>query len=330
MGQRIVFYSTKKYDQESFIRANTKPKFELIFIENHLNTQSAKLTQAGDLVCVFVNDKCGHKELSVLKAQGVRGLLLRSAGFNHVDLKTCKKLNLPVARVPSYSPHAVAEHTLMLMLALNRKIHRASNRMREGNFQIDGLLGFDMNKKTVGIIGTGQIGAVLAKILLAMNCRVLAYDLSPNEKLKKLGVEYVTLPKLFSTSHIISLHCPLTPKTKHIIGPRNIKLMQPGVMIINTGRGGLIDTVSVIAALKNGKIGYLGLDVYEEEEQIFSEDFSGKIIQDDVFSRLLTFPNVLLTAHQAFFTEEAVNEIARVTIENASLIFTNKTSLAFL
>lgn len=243
---------------------------------------------------------------------------MRCAGFNHVDLIAARDLRLTVARVPAYSPHAVAEHTVALMLSLNRKIHRAYARVREGNFALEGLLGFDLNGRTVGIIGTGKIGAVVARIMNGFGCRLLAYDPSPDEACRGLGVRYTSLTDLYEQSHIITLHCPLTPETHHLIDATALDRMRSGVMLINTGRGALIDTQAVIAALKSGKIGALGLDVYEEEADLFFEDLSNRVIQDDLFSRLLTFPNVLITGHQGFFTQEAMARIAETTLDNLS------------
>jgi D-lactate dehydrogenase len=243
---------------------------------------------------------------------------LRSAGFNHVDLIAARDLGLTVVRVPAYSPYAVAEHTAALILSLNRKIHRAYARVREGNFALEGLLGFDLNGRTAGIIGTGKIGTVMARIMSGFGCRLLAHDPFPNEACKELGVEYAALSDLYAASRIITLHCPLTPETHHLIDDNALKQMQNGVMLINTGRGALIDTQAVIAALKSGKIGSLGLDVYEEEADLFFEDLSGRVIQDDVFARLLTFPNVLITGHQGFFTQEAMARIAETTLGNLS------------
>jgi len=243
-------------------------------------------------------------------------IALRCAGYNNVDLTAAKKHGIAVVRVPGYSPYAVAEHTIGLMLALNRNLHRAYNRVREGNFALDGLLGFDVHGKTAGIIGTGKIGTVVAQILVGFGCPTAAFDPFPNERCRSLGVRYVNLDELLAQSDIITLHCPLTPENKHMIDATALQKMKPGVMLINTSRGALIDTAAVIEALKSGKVGYLGLDVYEEEEQIFFEDRSALIISDDVFSRLLTFPNVIITGHQAFFTREALENIAATTIDN--------------
>jgi D-lactate dehydrogenase len=267
-------------------------------------------------VCVFVNDQAVAEVLAALAAAGTRLLALRSAGFNHVDLDAARRLGITVARVPAYSPHAVAEHTVALMLALNRKIHRAYTRVREGNFALDGLLGFDLYRSTVGVVGTGAIGTEVARIMLGFGCRVLAFDKTIREDLAARGVEYVALDALLAQSTIVTLHTPLTAETRHLIDAAAIGRMPRGVMIINTGRGALVDTPALIDGLKSGQIGYLGLDVYEEEESLFFRDLSSTVIQDDVFARLLTFPNVIITGHQAFFTREALAAIAETTLQN--------------
>ena len=311
-------FSSKSYDHEFFELANKDFHFELQFHEHHLDQLTLpSIVKTGDVVCAFVNDDCQKKNLEALAKAGCRSLVLRSAGFNHVDLKIAKSLGIRIARVPAYSPYSVAEHTLALVLALNRKIHRAYNRVREGNFNLEGLLGFDLNRKTVGIIGTGKIGYCVAKIFRGFGCEVLAVDIQENETLKKLGVRYTVIEDLLRSSDIITLHCPLSEKTHHLIDEKKIGLMKKGAMLINTSRGGLIDTKAAVKALKNGKIGHLGIDVYEEEAGIFFDDQSAKIMQDDVLARLMTFPNVLITGHQAFFTAEALRNIAEVTLCNA-------------
>ena len=281
-----------------------------------MNEQTASLAAGFVAVCVFVNDRVGSATVAKLHSLGVRLIALRCAGYNNVDLTAAKEHAITVVRVPGYSPYAVAEHAIGLILALNRNLHRAYNRVREGNFALDGLLGFDLHGKIVGIIGTGKIGTVMAQILTGFGCPTLAFDPIPNEKCRSLGARYVKLDELLAQSDIVTLHCPLTPENKHMIDARTLTKMKTGVMLINTSRGALLDTVAVIEALKNGKIGYLGLDVYEEEEQIFFEDRSGLIIPDDVFSRLLTFPNVIITGHQAFLTREALENIAAITVDN--------------
>ena len=312
---KVAVFSTKNYDREFLGSANAS-RHELHFFEPHLREQTATLAEGFDAVCVFVNDTVDALVVAKLADLGVRLIALRCAGYNNVDLAAVRKHGLTVVRVPGYSPYAVAEHTIGLMLALNRKLQRAYNRVREGNFALGGLLGFDMHGKTAGVIGTGEIGSLTARILIGFGCEVLAFDLVENENCRALGVRYVKLDDLLSQSHVITLHCPLTAENKHMINAGALQKMRGGVMLINTSRGALIDTLAVIKALKSGKIGYLGLDVYEEEEQIFFEDRSGLIIPDDLFARLLTFPNVIITGHQAFFTREALENISATTIDN--------------
>lgn len=313
---RVSVFSTKPYDRQFLEAANADGGHDLRFLEMRLSPESAALAQGSKVVCAFVNDDCSRPVLEALAASGVRLLALRSAGFNHVDLAAARELGLTVARVPAYSPHAVAEHTVALILALNRNIHRAYNRVREGNFALEGLLGFDLQGKTVGVIGTGKIGEVLARILVGFGCTLLGHDIAPNPVCTDLGMDYVSRDEIFARSDILSLHCPLTPETHHLIGASTLRRLKPGVMLINTSRGAVIDTRAVIRGLKEGVIGSLGLDVYEEEADLFFEDLSAKVIQDDVFARLLTFPNVLITGHQAFFTREALTQIARTTLAN--------------
>jgi D-lactate dehydrogenase len=312
---KVAVFNTRNYDRE-FLSAANNSHHELRFLEPHLKEETAGLAAGFGTVCVFVNDLVNAPVIAELNSLGVRLIALRCAGYNNVDLKAAAKHGITVVRVPGYSPFAVAEHTIGLMLALNRKLHRAFNRVREGNFSLQGLLGFDMHGKTVGIIGTGKIGTVVAQILVGLGSPPLAFDPVPNEKCRSSGVCYVKLDELLRQSDIITLHCPLTLENKHLIDARAFEKMKTGVMLINTSRGALLDTVAVIEALKSGKIGYLGLDVYEEEERIFFEDRSGLIISDDVFARLLTFPNVIITGHQAFFTREALENIAATTIKN--------------
>ncbi|TAE67372.1 MAG: 2-hydroxyacid dehydrogenase [Oscillatoriales cyanobacterium] len=312
---KVAVFSTKSYDR-TFLTAANADKHELVFFEPRLNLETSVLAAGFPAVCAFVNDSLDAKTLETIAQNGVRLLALRSAGFNHVDLAAARDLGLTLVRVPAYSPYAVAEHAVAMILSLNRKIHRAYNRVREGNFALDGLLGFDLYGKTVGIVGTGKIGALTAKILHGFGCRLLGYDVSPNPDCLALGMEYVALAQLFANSDIVSLHCPLIPETYHLIGAEAIGQMKPGMMLINTSRGQLIDTKAVTKGLKSGRIGYLGLDVYEQETDLFFEDLSNQVIQDDVFQRLLTFPNVLITGHQAFFTEEALQNIAETTIGN--------------
>jgi D-lactate dehydrogenase len=320
---RIAVFSTKKYDRE-FLGAANASRHELRFFEPHLDEETVNLATGFQAVCVFVNDQVNAVVIAKLHLLGVRLIALRCAGYNNVDLGAATNQGITVVRVPAYSPYAVAEHTVALMLALNRKLHRAYNRVREGNFSLDGLLGFDMHGKTVGVIGTGQIGTVVVQILTGFGCPTLAFDPIANATCQSLGVRYVELNELLAESDIITLHCPLTPSNKYMVDKAAIGRMKTGVMLINTSRGALLDTVAIIEALKSGKIGCLGLDVYEEEEQIFFEDRSGLILSDDVFARLLTFPNVIITGHQAFFTREALLNIAARTIDNITRIETNQ------
>ena len=319
---KVAVFSTKSYDRQFFAQVNQKYNHELNFLSPSLDSQTATLARGFEAVCVFVNDRLDRSTIEILSAQGVKLIALRCAGYNNVDLEAAQEFGIQVVRVPAYSPYAVAEHTIALILTLNRKIHRAYYRVREGNFALNGLLGFDLHGRTVGIIGTGKIGRIAGKILHGFGCRVLAYDLYPATEFAKYG-EYVALEELLSQADIISLHCPLTPETYHLIDAKAIARMKPGVMLVNTSRGGLIDTKAVITGLKSRKIGHLALDVYEQEESIFFEDLSGEIIQDDVFERLLTFPNVIITGHQAFLTEEALSNIAETTLGNITAIAQN-------
>lgn len=315
---KVAVFSTKSYDRTFLEAANADYGHELIFFEPHLNYETSVLAADFPAVCVFVNDQLDAKTLTKLASQGTQIIALRSTGFNNIDLNKAADLKLTVVRVPAYSPYAVAEHTIGLILALNRKIHRAYARIRDGNFSLDGFLGFDLHGKTVGIVGTGKIGAITAQILNGFGCQILAYDKSPHPDCEALAVKYVSLPELFAAADIITLHCPLIPDTHHLINAETLSQMKTGVMLINTSRGALIDTKAVIKGLKSGKIGYLGLDVYEQEGDLFFEDFSNQVIQDDLFERLLTFPNVLITGHQAFFTVDALKTIASTTLANLS------------
>jgi len=312
---KVAVFGTKPYDRRSLEAANAERTHDLVFLEPRLTLQTAQLAAECPAVCAFINDELGRPSLELLAAGGTRLIALRSAGFNHVDLKATAELGMKVVRVPSYSPHAVAEHALALMMTLNRKTHRAYNRVREGDFSLDGLIGFDMYGRTAGIVGTGKIGVILAEILAGMGCKILGFDPYQSDHFKRHGT-YVDLEELLRESHIISLHCPLTPESYHLVNKEALAQMRQGVMLINTSRGALIDTQAATDALKSGKIGYLGLDVYEQEADLFYENLSGTIIQDDVFQRLLTFPNVLITAHQAFFTENALKNIAETTLGN--------------
>ncbi len=321
---KVALFGTKPYDEKFFTEANENYNHDLIFLEPHLSKKTAILAQDATAICVFVNDEVSAETLKILAQQGVKLIALRCAGYNNVDLETAKELGMQIVRVPAYSPHAVAEHAIALMLTLNRKIHRAFYRVREGNFSLNGLLGFDLYGRTVGIIGTGKIGYLTGQILSGFGCNVLAYDPYPNESFSNFG-EYVALDELYARSDIISLHCPLTDENKHLINEDSIAKMKPGVMLINTSRGGLIDTQAVVDGLKNKTIGYLALDVYEKESDLFFEDLSDEVIQDDLFERLLTFPNVIITGHQAFFTQEALTNIAHTTLANITEIETANT-----
>ena len=313
---KVAVFSTKAYDRSSLEAANVAHGHELTFFEPRLTRNTSPLAFGFPAICVFVNDQVEAAVLRDLTQHGTRLIALRCAGFNNVDLAAAHELGVTVVRVPAYSPHAVAEHTVGLILTLNRKIHRAYARVREGNFSLDGLLGFDLCHRTIGIVGTGRIGVIVAQIMRGFGCNLLAYDVAPNPVGADLGIQYVSLEELYAKADIITLHAPLTPETYHMIDAAVLDQMQPGVMLINTSRGALIDTRAVIQALKSGKIGYLGLDVYEEEAELFFEDLSTQMIQDDVFSRLLTFPNVIITGHQGFFTAEALQNIAATTLAN--------------
>jgi len=315
---RIAVFSTKPYDQRFLAPAAANAGHDVVFFEPRLTVETAPLASGFESVCAFVNDRLDAAVLEQLHAGGTRLIALRSAGFNHVDLASAAELGIRVARVPAYSPHAVAEHAVALILTLNRKLHRAYARVREGNFSLEGLLGFDLHGSTVGVVGTGKIGTLFAGIMHGFGCRVFAHDPSPNPECEAMGTEYVALDDLLAASDIVALHAPLTPQTIHLIDEAALTRMKPGAMLINTSRGALIDTRAVIDALKSGRIGALGLDVYEEEENLFFEDFSNEVITDDVFSRLLTFPNVVITGHQGFFTETALRNIAETTIDNVT------------
>lgn len=322
MAQKISFFSTQSYDKSFFEKYNASFGFELEFFEVQLNSRTVSLIENTAIVCVFVNDVVDAAVIEKLAEKGVKIIALRCAGFNNVDLIAAKKMGIRVCRVPSYSPEAVAEHAMAMILTLNRKTHKAYNRVREQNFSLNGLLGFDLHGKTVGIIGTGNIGKAFAKIVLGFGCKVLAFDIIKDQEIEKLGVRYETLETIFKLADIISLHCPLSDKTKHMINKSSLSQMKDNIMLINTSRGALINTPDSIEALKNAKVGYLGIDVYEQEEKLFFKDLSENIIQDDDIQRLMSFPNVLVTAHQAFFTNEALTQIATTTFENVSNLIT--------
>jgi len=315
---RVAIFSSKSYDQEYLQPAFEAQRLEPVYFIPRLVPATTPLAAGHEAVCVFVQDQVDREVLTKLAAGGTRLVALRCAGFNNVDLAAAAELGVGVVRVPAYSPYAVAEYTVGLMLTLNRKIYRAFNRVREGNFALDGLLGFDFHGRTVGIIGTGQIGAVVARIMHGFGCRLLAFDMRPNPDCEKLGVQYVTLNELYEQSDIVTLHCPLTPQTYHLIDTVAISRMKPGAVLINTSRGAVIETRAVVEALKSGQIGALGIDVYEEEADLFFEDLSDRVLQDDVLARLLTFPNVIVTGHQAFFTRDALERIAETTAANVA------------
>jgi len=313
---RILLFSSQHYDQESFSQVCRDSDLDLHYQSARLTVDTAPLADGYEVVCAFINDELHGDVLERLAAGGTRLIALRSAGYNHVDLAAAARLGLAVVRVPAYSPHAVAEHAVALIMALNRRLHRAYNRTREGDFTLHGLTGFDLHGKTVGVIGTGQIGLAFARIMAGFGCQLLAYDPYPNPDMLALGARYLELPELLAQARIVSLHCPLTEHTRHLINAQSLAALHPGAMLINTGRGALVDTPALIDALKSGQLGYLGLDVYEEEAQLFFEDRSDQPLQDDVLARLLTFPNVIITAHQAFLTHEALQAIAKTTLDN--------------
>ncbi len=311
---KVAVFSSKPYDKLHLENANDG-RHEFEFFEAHMNAQTAPLAAGFDAVCCFVNDTLDREAVRQLKEANIKLVAMRCAGFNNVDLKACEEYDLHIARVPEYSPFAVAEHAVALILDLNRNIHRAVNRVKENDYSLNGLLGFDLHGKTVGVVGTGKIGVCFARIMKGFGCEVIASDPYENDAMKEVG-SYVEAHELWQRSDIISLHCPLIPQTKHLINSNTIGQMKKGTMLINTSRGALIDTRAVIEALKSGQIGYLGLDVYEEEANLFFEDYSNDMLLDDVFARLITFPNVVVTGHQAFFTREALSAIANVTIAN--------------
>ncbi|KAF1052158.1 MAG: D-lactate dehydrogenase [Stenotrophomonas maltophilia] len=313
---RILVFSCQNYDRDSFSAANDGRNLDLHFQQTSLRPDTAALAQGYDVVCAFVNDDLSRPVLEQLAHGGTRLIALRSAGYNHVDLAAAAALGLTVVRVPAYSPHAVAEHGAGLVLALSRHLHRAYNRTREGDFSLHGLTGFDLHGKTVGIVGSGQIGAVFAQIMCGFGCQLLAYDPYPNPAIEAMGGRFVSLDALLAEADIVSLHCPLNEATHHLINADSLQRMKRGAMLINTGRGALVHTPALIEALKSGQLGYLGLDVYEEEADIFFADRSDLPLQDDVLARLLTFPNVIITAHQAFLTREALAAIANTTLGN--------------
>lgn len=321
---KIAVFSTYRYDEDFLNQFNTG--HQLTYFVVPLNEQTAALTKGFDAICIFVNDSVNAPVIKILHANGIKLIVLRCAGFNNVDIKLADELGIPVLRVPAYSPEAVAEHAMALILTLNRKTHKAYNRVREGNFSLDKLIGFNLHNRKVAVIGTGNIGKAFCYILKGFGCRISAYDINPDAGLKELGVTYGTLEETLADADIISLHCPLVDSTRHMINERTLKLFKQGAMLINTSRGGLINTAEVIEAMKSGQLGYLGLDVYEQEAKLFFHDNSEDVIQDDLITRLISFPNVLITSHQGFFTKEAMEQIATTTFNNIDA-FANKSEL---
>ncbi|ACT92890.1 2-hydroxyacid dehydrogenase [Dyadobacter fermentans] len=315
---RILFFSAKPYDKQFFNKANEEYGHQIEYLETHLGPHIVQAVDGQEAVCVFVNDKVNAGVIGVLADRGVKIIALRCAGFNNVDLEAARKAGIRVCRVPEYSPEAVAEHTIAMILTLVRKTHKAYNRVREQNFSLNGLIGMNLHQKTVGIIGTGKIGKAFARIMTGFGCRVIAYDPYPDPQFDT--VTYLPLDALLAESDIISLHCPLTDDTRHIINKQTLSAMKKGVTLINTSRGALVNTADVIQALKRHHIAFLGIDVYEQEEQLFFKDLSESIIEDDTIQRLMSFPNVLVTAHQAFFTQEALHEIATVTLDSVTAL----------
>lgn len=320
---KITFFSTQPYDKTFFNRYKDEYGFELEYFDTHLGPHIVNVIDKTDAVCAFVNDKVNAEVIKVLAEKGVKIIAMRCAGFNNVDVESAEKYNIRVCRVPAYSPEAVAEHALAMILTLNRKTHKAYNRVREQNFSLNGLLGFNLHQKTVGVIGTGNIGKAFCRIMLGLGCKVIAHDVYEDKEMQEKGVVYETMDKLLQESDIVSLHCPLTEQTRHLINADAMSKMKKGVMLINTSRGKLVHTNDAINALKSGHIGYLGIDVYEQEEKLFFKDLSGSIIEDDTIQRLMSFPNVLVTAHQAFFTEEALTQIAVTTLQNVQQLLNN-------
>lgn len=322
---RIAVFSSKKYDRLFIEKYNKSTGLAFEYFDAKLAVSTASLAKGFDAVCIFVNDEANEAVLKALNSYGIKIIALRCAGFNNVDINIAKSLGMHICRVPEYSPEAVAEHTVGLMLTLSRKFHKAYNRVREDNFSLDGLMGFNLHQKTVGIIGTGKIGLATMRILKGFGCKLLCSDPIENEDAIALGAEYVAINQLFQQSNIVSLHCPLNEQTKHIINQDSLATMQENAMLINTSRGGLVDSDAVVKALKSKHLGYLGIDVYELESNLFFEDLSDQIIQDDIFARLSTFPNVLITGHQGFFTQEALSTIAQTTISSLTKLLKGDT-----
>lgn len=314
----VAVFSTKAYDREYLDRLNATAHHRLTYFEAPLNSETANLAHDFEAVCIFVNDRLDKTAIGRIASLGVQAIVLRCAGFNNVDLEAARLYGIKVLRVPAYSPHAVAEHAVALILTLNRKTHKAFNRIRENNFSLERLMGFNLYGKTVGVVGTGQIGSVFCRIMLGFGCQVKATDIVESRPLMEAGVVYLPFEKLLQSSDIISLHCPLTPDTHHLVDREEFAQMKKGAMLINTSRGAIINTAAAIDALKRGQLGYLGIDVYEQEESLFFRDLSERIVLDDLIARLMTFPNVLITAHQGFFTGEAMEQIAATTLSNIS------------
>lgn len=315
---RVAVFSTKRYDRDSLSAANQAAGHELEFLETRLTAETASIAARYPAICVFVNDRVDAAVLQALAGGETRLIALRCAGFNNVDLETARRLGIAVARVPAYSPYAVAEHTVGLILTLERKIHRAIGRVREGNFALEGLLGTELHGSTVGIVGTGRIGETVARVLSGFGVTMLASDVQPNPACEALGARYVPVEELLRASNVVTLHCPLTPETRHLLDARRLEMMRSDALVVNTSRGALIDTPAIIEALKAGRLRGLAIDVYEEEDRLFFEDHSADVMQDDTFARLLTLPNVIVTGHQAFFTDKALAEIARTTLDNVT------------
>jgi D-lactate dehydrogenase len=313
---KIACFSAKSYDRESFDKVIGEYSHQMDYFEAKLDQQTAALVEGYEGICTFVNDYLDAKVIQILAEKGIKLIALRCAGYNQVDLDAAEKNRLKVVRVPAYSPEAVAEHAFALILTLSRKTHKAYNRVRENNFSIEGLTGVNIHGKTVGVIGTGAIGRAFCRIAKGFGCKILAYDVFDNEEMKQLGVTYLPLNEVLANSHIVSLHCPLTPETRHMINAESISHFQPGAALINTSRGALVETKAVIRALKKKKIGFLGIDVYEQEEHLFFKDLSQEILMDEDIARLMTFPNVLITGHQAFLTKEALEQISHTTLNN--------------
>ncbi|MEL6105506.1 MAG: 2-hydroxyacid dehydrogenase [Planctomycetota bacterium] len=313
---KVAVFNSKPYDRAFLSEAASNHPHELTFLEARLTEETAVLAAGFDAVCVFVNDQLTAETIAHLASGGVKSIALRCAGFNNVDRVAARKHSMKVVRVPAYSPYAVAEHTAAIVLSLNRNLHRAYDRVRDGNFSLSGLMGFDLHGRTVGLVGTGKIGAIFARIMHGFGCRLVGYDRIKNEACVNLRLQYMELADVFRQSDILSLHCPLTPETHHLVDDKAIAQMKPGVMIVNSSRGAVIDTKAVIGGLKSGQIGHLGIDVYEEEADVFFEDLSNQVIPDDTLSRLLTFPNVLVTGHQGFFTRDALQSIVETTLQN--------------